>query len=83
MGGVSANGALRTMLREALPTMRIRFPEPAIFCTDNAAMIAAAAAFLIEEAGMEEACAAFETVASLPLEDALQKDKEKKETKKT
>ncbi len=40
-GGVSANSALRQTMRERL-TVPVRFPPP-ILCTDNAAMIAAAA----------------------------------------
>ncbi|NLA26054.1 MAG: tRNA (adenosine(37)-N6)-threonylcarbamoyltransferase complex transferase subunit TsaD [Firmicutes bacterium] len=45
-GGVAANSRLRTLLREelqrALPAVPLYFPPPAL-CTDNAAMIAAAA----------------------------------------
>lgn len=40
-GGVSANSALRQTMKERLP-LPVRFPPP-ILCTDNAAMIAAAA----------------------------------------
>lgn len=41
VGGVSANRALRQAMREAV-SIPVRFPPPAL-CTDNAAMIAAAA----------------------------------------
>jgi tRNA A37 threonylcarbamoyltransferase TsaD len=51
--------------------MRIRFPVKLRYCTDNAAMIGAAAFFLVQEQG-EEAFASFETQASLPLGCALQ-----------
>ena len=40
-GGVSANSALRSRMKEAAP-IAVRYPPP-ILCTDNAAMIAAAA----------------------------------------
>jgi hypothetical protein len=44
-GGVAANRLLRERLRERLgPDIDLRYP-PLIFCTDNAAMIAAAAYF--------------------------------------
>ena len=43
-GGVSANNRLRTKMRDALVSLDIEpvFPSP-VYCTDNAAMIAAAA----------------------------------------
>lgn len=40
-GGVSANSALRQAMKDALP-LPVRYPPPAL-CTDNAAMIGAAA----------------------------------------
>lgn len=40
-GGVSANSALRQTMKDTLP-MPVRYPKP-ILCTDNAAMIGAAA----------------------------------------
>jgi len=46
-GGVSANLRLRHKIKEKLPsTIQFRYPEDLTFCTDNAAMIAAAAYFL-------------------------------------
>jgi N6-L-threonylcarbamoyladenine synthase len=42
-GGVAANGPLRTALREASP-VPVYVPPP-VLCTDNGAMIAAAAYF--------------------------------------
>lgn len=51
-GGVSANGLLRQLAREKLPSqMPLLWPEQMIFCTDNAAMIAGAAYFLPEKTG--------------------------------
>jgi N6-L-threonylcarbamoyladenine synthase len=44
-GGVSANGALRRGLAEALAPVPVSYP-PAELCTDNAAMIAAAGAWM-------------------------------------
>lgn len=45
-GGVSANRLLRKMAREKLPEkLPVFWPAKQIFCTDNAAMIAAAAHF--------------------------------------
>lgn len=45
-GGVSANRLLRQMAREKLPDkLPLYWPAQSIFCTDNAAMIAAAAYF--------------------------------------
>ncbi len=43
-GGVAANGALREAMREACEKKGVKFYHPSpIFCTDNAAMIGAAA----------------------------------------
>ena len=47
-GGVSANRLLREMAREKLPdSLPLFWPVEQIFCTDNAAMIAAAAHFQV------------------------------------
>lgn len=66
VGGVAANAYLRAMLCRCLPGRRLQFPATIAYCTDNAAMIAAAAACLIAERG-NLAFAPFETSASLPL----------------
>lgn len=48
-GGVSANRLLRKMAREKLPDkLPLRWPVEQIFCTDNAAMIAGAAYFVLD-----------------------------------
>lgn len=73
VGGVSANTTLRTMLADALPSVRLRFPSKLVYCTDNAAMIGAAAHAMVEEMS-EEAFAPFETHASLPLASAVMSD---------
>ncbi len=70
VGGVSANRTLRKMLTDHLPSVAVRAPAAFTYCTDNAAMIAAAGGFLIEELG-EKAYEAFDTVASLGLEEAV------------
>lgn len=70
VGGVSANRHLRTLAADAIGNRLLRFPVKLSWCTDNAAMIAAAAEFLIRERGMPED--AWETEASLPLEEAMQ-----------
>jgi N6-L-threonylcarbamoyladenine synthase len=46
-GGVSANNFLRMRVAEASKTVggKVRWPEKMIYCTDNAAMIGAAAYF--------------------------------------
>lgn len=75
VGGVSANTHLRSHLQENIPALRLRTPARLSYCTDNAAMIAAAAAFLIQEQP-DTVFAPFATTASLPLEavgsDAVQ-----------
>jgi N6-L-threonylcarbamoyladenine synthase len=48
----------------------LRHPSKLVYCTDNAAMIAAAGAFLVQEFG-EKAYESFETTASLPLAMAV------------
>ena len=68
VGGVSANARLRTLLQEQCD-IPLRTPPSPAYCTDNAAMIAAAGAFLLQERG-SKALALFETNASLPA-DAL------------
>jgi N6-L-threonylcarbamoyladenine synthase len=46
-GGVSANTRIRNALTQALPAdVKFRFPKAISYCTDNAAMIAAAGYFL-------------------------------------
>jgi N6-L-threonylcarbamoyladenine synthase len=78
VGGVSANMHLRAMVEELLTQrttthdsrLTIRWPATIEFCTDNAAMIAAAGFFLWNERG-SAAFTPFETHASLPLQLAL------------
>lgn len=70
VGGVSANTRLRAMAREAAKDRTVRFPLAISYCTDNAAMIASAAQFTVDEHG-DVAFDAFETTASLPLESAI------------
>lgn len=48
-GGVSANGRLRELAKERIGDRIFRFPEKIEYCTDNAAMIAAAGYFLQEK----------------------------------
>lgn len=67
VGGVSANRRLRTMLQKICGNRPVRFPTKLLYCTDNAAMIAAAATFLTAEQP-QAANHMFETSASLPLE---------------
>ena len=50
--------------------LELKVPEKILYCTDNAAMIASAAYFLQQEKG-KEAYSAFETRATLPLEDCV------------
>lgn len=67
VGGVSANTHLRSHLKDSVPSVRLRTPARLSYCTDNAAMIAAAATFMMLETP-ETAIAPFLTTASLPLE---------------
>ncbi len=69
VGGVSANRMLRTMAAQASAGRTLRFPKRLSYCTDNAAMIAAAAEFMIQENGMPRND--WETEASLPLTSAI------------
>ncbi len=72
VGGVSANRRLRTLLRDALGAdITLRWPMDPTFCTDNAAMIAAAGTFLLLEQ-QKSACDAFETQANTPLTQVAQ-----------
>jgi N6-L-threonylcarbamoyladenine synthase len=70
VGGVSANTRLRAMLTASAPGVTIRFPATLAYCTDNAAMIGAAAEFMVREQG-NTAYDTFETIASLPLASAV------------
>jgi N6-L-threonylcarbamoyladenine synthase len=74
VGGVSANTYLRSSLQSAIsgkyPQVLLRHPSKIIYCTDNAAMIAAAGEFLVQENGTQ-AFETFETTASLPLSMAV------------
>ena len=69
VGGVSANSRLRTMLESTMRSQEIilRLPKEMPYCTDNAAMIAAAGYFLHLERG-SDAVRPFETRASISLE---------------
>lgn len=71
VGGVSANTRLRAMIKETAPGATVRFPATLSYCTDNAAMIGAAAQFMVDELG-DDSYASFETVASLALSTAVQ-----------
>lgn len=70
VGGVSANIYLREMLKKTVHGKTLRWPSKLIYCTDNAAMIAAAGEFLVQEHGAK-AYEQFETTASLPLAMAV------------
>lgn len=49
VGGVSANLRLRELVAERISGVKVRWPKEISYCTDNAAMIAAAAFYLREE----------------------------------
>jgi N6-L-threonylcarbamoyladenine synthase len=71
VGGVSANLALRETLKTLCgDRLTLRTPLILSYCTDNAAMIAGAAFYLIQEKP-EQAREAFVTSASLPLAEAI------------
>jgi N6-L-threonylcarbamoyladenine synthase len=70
VGGVSANLRLRKLTKHAVPDLTVRTPTEIQFCTDNAAMIAAAGFFLVQEHG-DDAYAPFTTSATLPIEDCV------------
>ena len=69
-GGVAANRHLRTLLKDTCGKRILRMPLKIMYCTDNAAMIAAAAEFMLLERG-KDAQRSFQTSASLPLAAAL------------
>ncbi len=71
VGGVSANKRLRAMVGALCTGRTFRVPTSFVYCTDNAAMIAAAAHYLAEEKGTES-LTQFETSASLPLAQAIE-----------
>ncbi len=65
VGGVSANTRLRSLLQESLfKDVLVRWPSTIRYCTDNAAMIAAAGYFLLQEKG-DQAFQPFITEASI------------------
>lgn len=68
VGGVSANERLRTMAESVGQTfgLRVRWPSSLRYCTDNAAMIASAGYFLVQEKP-EMLGAAFKTSATVSL----------------
>ncbi len=70
VGGVSANARLRQMLGEHFPTRTVRVPITLGYCTDNAAMIASAAYYLVRErpSALTDPVVA---AASMPLESAV------------
>jgi N6-L-threonylcarbamoyladenine synthase len=74
VGGVSANSRLRQLATELCASLPhapvLRVPKTLAFCTDNAAMIAAAGTFLHRERP-EFAQQTFTTEASLPLETTV------------
>ena len=49
VGGVSANSHLRTLFTQTIPNIPACFPFSLSYCTDNAAMIAAAGYFMAHE----------------------------------
>lgn len=70
VGGVSANIYLREELKKVASPKTVRVPQKIEFCTDNAAMIGAAAYFLITE-NAAEAVSPFQTKATSPLSELL------------
>jgi N6-L-threonylcarbamoyladenine synthase len=71
VGGVSANTHLRSILEKNIGNRILRWPVRIPYCTDNAAMIAAAASFLVTEKG-KHAYKPFETASSIPLETVVE-----------
>jgi N6-L-threonylcarbamoyladenine synthase len=71
VGGVSANTALRLLVQDAV-SVPVRWPQHIRYCTDNAAMIACAAGFLLQEnpIAMKNA---WSTSATAPLEAFLER----------
>lgn len=65
VGGVSANLHLRSLLKDVCGGRIVRVPQKILYCTDNAAMIAAAGTLLLQEHG-GAACGPFCTAASIP-----------------
>ncbi|MFA7681805.1 MAG: tRNA (adenosine(37)-N6)-threonylcarbamoyltransferase complex transferase subunit TsaD [Candidatus Peribacteraceae bacterium] len=70
VGGVSANIYLRTLAGQTCETLPMRTPRTLAYCTDNAAMIGAAAFFLYEAYG-HRAMAPFITAASSTKDDVF------------
>ncbi|MDD5623432.1 MAG: tRNA (adenosine(37)-N6)-threonylcarbamoyltransferase complex transferase subunit TsaD [Candidatus Peribacteraceae bacterium] len=70
VGGVSANQHLRSLVQDVCDGRTLRTPLRLEFCTDNAAMIAAAAFFASREQ-QEKPGLPFTTAASLPSSAAL------------
>jgi len=70
VGGVSANIHLRSLVEEIITPLPLRVPKQIRYCTDNAAMIGAAACFLKQERA-NEAFEEFETTASLSLNEVV------------
>lgn len=71
VGGVSANRTLRAMAKDVCGERTLRTPLKPSYCTDNAAMIGAAAYYAILEQGMD-ALTDFRAAASLPLAQAIE-----------
>ncbi|MDA2917335.1 hypothetical protein MYX64_10945, partial [Nitrospinae bacterium AH_259_B05_G02_I21] len=72
-GGVACNRSLRSRLEAAAAerNLNLHIPSPAL-CTDNAAMIAAAGALRVREAGRPpDGFLEMDAVANLPLATAL------------
>ncbi len=70
VGGVSANTHLREMIASDLPDLILRTPRKISYCTDNAAMIGAAAYFIYQEMG-DKCFESFKTETTIPLSEVL------------